>query len=155
MGLADAAEDEIHLAPRGIDADVLEQQLRHDLVGAGEIEQTDVREVDDGERAVADAVELLLDLAANGCSGGTRDEIRVELTDAFAKHRADVDMIDHATRSGIVICTCAPGKYERSSTSGSSSSQSPFGRTAIRAVPLRIESFPSQFPTKRLTPARP
>ena len=34
---------------------------------------------------------------------------------------ADVDMVDHATRSGIVICTWAPGKYGRSSTSGSSS----------------------------------
>jgi hypothetical protein len=24
-------------------------------------------------------------------------------------------VIDQVTRSGIVICTCAPGKYERSS----------------------------------------
>src|SRR6266550_8661451 len=110
MGLADAAEDEIHLAPRGIDADVLEQQLRHDLVGAGEIEETDVREVDDGERAVAYSIQLLLDLATHGSAGWTSDQIRVELAHALAQHRAHVDMIDHATRSGIVICTCAPGK---------------------------------------------
>src|SRR5205085_9554026 len=153
--LADSAKYEIDLAARSVRADVLQQQLRDNLVGAREVEQSDVGEVDDGERAIADPVELLFDLRSNGGAGGSCYEVRIELADALPQHRAHIDVIDHATRSGIVICTCAPGKYGRFSRSGSSSSQSPLGSTAMRAVPLRMESLPSQFPTNRLTPARP
>src|SRR5438046_6999491 len=111
--------------------------------------------MDDRQGALADAIELLLDLRSDRRAGRPRNEVRIELANTFSEYRAHIDVIDQATRSGIVICTCAPGKYGRFSSSGSSSSQSPLGRTAIRAVPLRMESLPSQFPTKRLTPARP
>src|SRR5256714_12008070 len=153
--LTNTAEKEVNLAARRIGGDVLQEKLGDDLVGTREIEKADVRKVDYGQRAITDAIELVFDLGANGGSGGACHQIRIQLAHTLAEHRADVDVIDQATLSGIVICTCEPEKNGRFFRSGSSSSQSPLGRTAMRAVPLRIESLPSQFPTKRLTPASP
>ena len=69
MRVAHALEQEISRAcdraaePRSPPLAVADQQLRDDLVGAREVEQSDVGEVDDGERALFGVGELLLDAA--------------------------------------------------------------------------------------------
>src|SRR5438132_8730980 len=139
MRFVDSPEDEVDFAPRPVDTHVLHEQFRDDLVGAGEIQQLHVREVDDRQRPLTDPVELLLYLASHRRAGRARDEIGIQLAHALAQHRADVDVVAHPMYSGIIICTCAPGKYGRPWTirSESSESQLPFGGIMIRAVPLR------------------
>ena len=119
-----------------------QQQLGHDLVGAAEVEQLDVGEVEQGGEAVG-AGQGLLDAVPDGGAGGAGDEVAVGRGDGLAQQVADADGLDHrasASCAGMMICTWAPGKNGRCSPSGTSSSHG--GTIASRAVPLRIEILP-------------
>src|SRR5678815_5931520 len=74
-----------------------------------------MRKVEHGERLVSDLVEMMLDADAHSGARRPRNQVRVQIADAPLEHRAHVDVTDHASGilSGIVICTCAPGKGAR------------------------------------------
>ena len=123
-------------------AEALAQQLRHDLVRARVVDAADAGEVD--ARDAGFSHDRLLDALAHRTARGTRDQVGVGAGYGSPQHGMNVDVLDHAFLvpcSGMMIRTCAPGKAASPSASGTSSSHD--GVMLIRAVPLRIEIFPS------------
>src|SRR5213593_198345 len=128
--------------------DLVAHEFGHDLVGAGIVQAADAGEVHDGDGAWR---EIPLDVFANRAPGGPRDEVGVETGDRLLQNRMHHDMWNHrcddppafsATCSGMINRTCDPGNAGNPSLSGTSSSQR--GTIAIRAVPLRMATLPSQ-----------
>src|SRR5690606_20765536 len=144
--LVNTAKHEEDLVARGVL--VALQQLGDDLVGAREVEDGHLREVDQRERANARALEARLDGHADRAAGGPGDQMGVQRRDGALEHLADVDgqrvqrQIAHASRAGSTIEIWAPGKGARWSTRGGVSSHG--GTWAMRAVPLRTEIAPFQ-----------
>ena len=145
--VAQDAHHEVRLAGARRRPHLAEQQLRHHLVGAGEVEQPHVLEVDHREARLVPLRDDVLDLGADRGARRAGDEVRVQVAHGATQDVGKVDMRNHRawTRSGIVIWTCAPGNGDSFSSSGTSSSHG--GTIAMRAVPLRMDSLPSHLPT--------
>jgi hypothetical protein len=104
MIIGHAAEEEIDLVRRVLVGES-QEQLGDDLVGAGEVDHRDVREVDDRERPFSGLRNQALDLGSHGDTGGTGDQVGVQLArDSLSHQGAQIDVVHHfgATRSGIV-----------------------------------------------------
>src|SRR5712691_3311468 len=132
--------------------DLVADQFGDDLVGARIVEAANPGEVHHRDAA---GREIPLDVFAYRAPGGPRDEIGVETGDRLLEHGVYHDELNHCfdgppgppgpfsdTCSGMMSRTCDPGNAGNPSFSGTSSSQR--GTIAMRAVPLRIATLPSQ-----------
>src|SRR2546426_9883515 len=127
--------------------DLVADQLRYDLIGARIVEAADAGEIHHGDRA---GEKISLDVFANRATGGSRDEVGVKTGDRLLQDGLNHDMWNHHffgdpfsdSCSGMMSRTCDPGNVGNPSLSGTSSSHR--GTIAIRAVPLRIATLPSQ-----------
>jgi len=120
-----------------------QHQLRDELVGAGAVEHPDPREVQHGDGAGGEGVELPLDQEADRRTHGPRDQVRLRHAGGGGEGRGEVEgRHGVASRRGITMCICAPGKAASPVRSARSSSHGGM-IGAIRAVPLRMVSLPS------------
>ena len=110
--VAQAAEHDEPRLLRGLG----QQQLGDDLFGAGEVEQLDVGEVQQGGEAVGTG-EGDLDAVPDRGAGGPGDEMAIGRGRRLTQQVTDPDGLDHLLSTscvaGMVICTWAPGKYGR------------------------------------------
>src|SRR6266545_912477 len=127
-------------------------QLRDDLVGARIVEAADAGEIHHGDGAWR---KIPLDIFTDRAPGGPRDEVGIEPGDRLLQYGVYHDVWNHCfdgppgppgpfsdSCSGMMSSTCDPGNTGNPSFSGTSSSQR--GTIAMRAVPLRMATFPSQ-----------
>src|SRR5213594_1909790 len=123
-------------------------ELGDDFIRAGIIEAPDAGEIHDRDGA---GEQIPLDVFANRAPGGPRDEVGVEPGDRLLQdglhhdvwnHRFDDPPAFSVTCSGMMSRTCDPGNAGNPSFNGTSSSQR--GTIAMRAVPLRMATLPSQ-----------
>jgi hypothetical protein len=75
--LANAAEKKVCVLRRT--AHEPQQQLRHHLVGAGEVQQVHVREVDHRQRRTSPCRQQILDLRSHRRARGARHEVRIKI----------------------------------------------------------------------------
>src|SRR2546427_10269984 len=127
--------------------DLFADQLGHDLIGTRIVEATDAREIHHGDGSRS---KVPLDIFANRATGGPGDEVGVKTGDRLLQDGLEPDMWKHNffsdpfsdSCSGMMSRTCDPGNVGNPSLSGTSSSHR--GTIAIRAVPLRMATLPSQ-----------
>jgi len=141
--LGEAADQEEGLARRGAGLERAGDELGDDLVGARAVDEPYRREVEDDDVHAAHTAQLGLDGGAHGAARGTGHQVVVELAEGAGEDPADVDLGDHrasCASAGMTSCTWAPGNGASPSASGTSWSHG--GTMAMRAVPLRMLSFP-------------
>jgi hypothetical protein len=89
-----------------------EQKLCNHLIGAAQINQLDVRKVEQGSQAVR-VGECCLDPGSHCGSGGPSHQVAVGCRNGLAQQESDPNRLDHrlfASWAGMMICTWAPGK---------------------------------------------
>src|SRR6266545_635707 len=139
MGIGEPAQQQhLHLVA---------DQLRDDLVGARIIETADAGEIHhrDGTRG-----KIPLDVFPHCSAGRARHQVGVKTGDRLLENGMHHDVWNHHffddpfsdSCSGMMSRTCDPGNSGNPSFSGTSSSQR--GTIAMRAVPLRMATLPSQ-----------
>src|SRR6266700_6147567 len=150
MGIGEPAQQQ--------DFHLVAHQLRDDLVGARIIEAPDAGEIHhrNGPRG-----KIPLDVFPNRSAGGACHEVGVETGHGLLENGVHHDLRNHYffddpfsdSCSGMMSRTCDPGNAGNPSFSGTSSSQR--GTIAMRAVPLRMATLPSQRARYRRIPASP
>ncbi len=120
----------------------LAQQLGDDLVGAGIVNAANAREIHPGHGG-SGASDCPFDFLANRAPRRSGHQIGEKAGHGLLQDGVHVDMLNHFRDpcSGMISSTCEPGNAGSPSLSGTSSSQE--GTMLIRAVPLRMEIFPS------------
>ena len=135
--LAQALQDQEIRGPAG------QEQLGDDFIGAAQVDQLDLREVQQRSQTVG-ICQGCLDPGAHRGPRGAGDEVPIGGCDSLPQNVSHPDRPDHrdfGSCAGMMICTWAPGNEGRWSLSGMSSSHG--GTIDSRAVPLRMEIFPS------------
>jgi hypothetical protein len=92
-----------------------EEELRHDLIGAAQVNQLDLGKIQEGCEAVR-ASESCLDPGSHRGSCRASHQVAVWCRNRLAQQESDPNRLDHrlfASWAGMMICTCAPGKWGR------------------------------------------
>jgi hypothetical protein len=120
-----------------------DDQFGDDFVGAGEIDQADPGEVEQGLGAIVLA-EGGHQPVTDGRPGGTRDQVAICVAGGLAEDGIQRnDPVCHvASLPGTSSVTWAPGNQASPVVIGGASSHG--GTIATRAVPLRIAILPCQ-----------